>query len=247
MLSVTEHDSNLCSIFPIATFCHAHKNSYIFIYIFIFSTVIKRACCPSLLILIIASISSSQIITDNMSPSSEMMSLKDFEIGKPLGKGKFGHVYLARTKNEEFIVALKVLHKAQLIKDNMAHQLRREIEIQAHLNHKNILKMYHYFYDENRIYIVLEYAPRGELYKLLLKAGKFDEPKASNVCFVFENSLFSLLTLFFTQYALQMVDALEYCHQNNVIHRDIKPGKFGNNDFNIINNKKCLISNQKIF
>lgn len=119
------------------------------------------------------------------SRSSELMSLKDFEIGKPLGKGKFGHVYLARTKKEEFIVALKVLHKSQLVKDDMAHQLRREIEIQAHLNHKNILKMYHYFYDDDRIFIVLEYAPRGELYKLLTKAGRFDEAKSSVVCFAF--------------------------------------------------------------
>ncbi|KAH9400825.1 hypothetical protein TYRP_002404 [Tyrophagus putrescentiae] len=140
----------------------------------------------------------------NAEVTSTTMSIKDFEIGKPLGKGKFGHVYLARTRKEEFLVALKVLHKAQLIKDDMAHQLRREIEIQANLNHKNILKMYTYFYDEQRIFMVLEYAPRGELYKSLTKAGRFDEPKSST-------------------YALQMVDALEYCHQNDVIHRDIKP------------------------
>ena len=113
------------------------------------------------------------------------MKLSDLEIGKPLGKGKFGHVYLAKTKKENFIVALKVLHKPQLIKDDMAHQLRREIEIQAHLNHKNILKMYDYFFDKERIYIVLEYAPRGELYKILQKCGKFDEPKAATVSIVY--------------------------------------------------------------
>ncbi len=117
----------------------------------------------------------------NAEVTSTTMSIKDFEIGKPLGKGKFGHVYLARTRKEEFLVALKVLHKAQLIKDDMAHQLRREIEIQANLNHKNILKMYTYFYDEQRIFMVLEYAPRGELYKSLTKAGRFDEPKSSTV------------------------------------------------------------------
>jgi len=37
--------------------------------------------------------------------------LDDFEIGKPLGRGKFGHVYLAREKKSKFIVALKVLYK----------------------------------------------------------------------------------------------------------------------------------------
>lgn len=35
-------------------------------------------------------------------------SLDDFDIGKPLGKGKFGNVYLAREKNSKYIVALKV-------------------------------------------------------------------------------------------------------------------------------------------
>ncbi|KAK5980404.1 Protein kinase domain-containing protein, partial [Trichostrongylus colubriformis] len=59
--------------------------------------------------------------------------LDDFEIGRPLGKGKFGSVYLARVKENKFIIALKVLFKSQLVKSRVEHQLRREIEIQAHL------------------------------------------------------------------------------------------------------------------
>ena len=59
--------------------------------------------------------------------------LKDFDIGRPLGKGKFGNVYLAREKTTKFIVALKVLFKSQLQKAQVEHQLRREIEIQSHL------------------------------------------------------------------------------------------------------------------
>ena len=56
-------------------------------------------------------------------------SIDDFEIGIPLGKGKFGHVYLAREKKTKFIVALKILYKSQLKKSSIEHQLRREIEI----------------------------------------------------------------------------------------------------------------------
>ena len=59
--------------------------------------------------------------------------LDDFEIGRPLGKGKFGNVYLAREKKSLYIVALKVLFKTQLQKSHVEHQLRREIEIQSHL------------------------------------------------------------------------------------------------------------------
>ena len=38
-------------------------------------------------------------------------SLSNFDIGRPLGRGKFGHVYLAREKESHFIVALKILSK----------------------------------------------------------------------------------------------------------------------------------------
>lgn len=60
-------------------------------------------------------------------------SLDNFDIGKALGKGKFGNVYLAREKSSGFIVALKVLFKTQILKSNVEHQLKREIEIQTHL------------------------------------------------------------------------------------------------------------------
>lgn len=59
--------------------------------------------------------------------------LDNFDIGRPLGKGKFGNVYLAREKSSQFIVALKVLFKIQILKADVEHQLRREIEIQSHL------------------------------------------------------------------------------------------------------------------
>ena len=38
-------------------------------------------------------------------------SIDDFEIGKPMGRGKFGHVYLAREKKTKYIVALKIMYK----------------------------------------------------------------------------------------------------------------------------------------
>lgn len=44
-------------------------------------------------------------------------------------------MYLAREKKSHFIVALKVLFKSQIEKEGVEHQLRREIEIQAHLQY----------------------------------------------------------------------------------------------------------------
>ncbi|KAJ5072001.1 serine/threonine-protein kinase ial-related [Anaeramoeba ignava] len=130
--------------------------------------------------------------------------INDFEIGKPLGKGKFGNVYLAREKKSQYIVALKVLYKKELIRGKVEHQLRREIEIQSHLRHPNVLRLYGYFYDERRVYLILEFAGQGELYKILCKKGKFDEETAAN-------------------YIASIGSALSYCHSKHVIHRDIKP------------------------
>lgn len=89
--------------------------------------------------------------------------LADFDIGRPLGKGRFGNVYLAREKKSKYIVALKVLFKNVIQNMNNEHQVRREIEIQTHLRHPNILRMYGYFHDEHRVYLILEYAPKGKL------------------------------------------------------------------------------------
>ena len=93
--------------------------------------------------------------------------LDNFEIGRPLGRGKFGHVYLAREKSTKFIVALKILSQKQLMRCNLETQFRREIEIQSHLHHENILQLYGIFWNEKRIFLILEFAAHGELYKEL--------------------------------------------------------------------------------
>jgi len=146
----------------------------------------------------------AQVTTPGGLQPREHWSLKDFEIGKPLGRGKFGSVYLAREKRTKYIVAIKVMQKRQLSKANVEHQLRREIEIQSHLAHKNILRMYGYFYDEKRVYLILEFSPKGELYKDLTKQGRYSEARSAKYC-------------------LDLARALNYCHSKRVIHRDIKP------------------------
>ena len=80
-------------------------------------------------------------------------------------------------------------------------QNRREIEIQSHLRHPNILRLFGYFYDECRVYLILEFAPKGELYKSLKQQpeGRFEESISA-------------------KYINQMANALSYCHSKKVIH-----------------------------
>ncbi|KAJ5946256.1 hypothetical protein N7454_003095 [Penicillium verhagenii] len=127
-----------------------------------------------------------------------------FEIGKPLGKGKFGRVYLAKERSSGFVCALKVLHKSELQQGGVQKQVRREIEIQSNLRHPNVLRLYGHFHDSKRIFLILEFAGRGELYKHLRKEHRFPEWKAA-------------------QYIAQMAAALKYLHKKHVMHRDIKP------------------------
>ena len=113
-------------------------------------------------------------------------------------------MYLARHRETKAIVAIKMITKKQIVNNDIVFQLRREIEIHSHLKHPNILAMHGFFYDDKRIYIILDFAPYGELYKILQNEGKFSEERAA-------------------RYIFQVIQALNYTHKNKIIHRDIKP------------------------
>ena len=144
----------------------------------------------------------SQTITFNI----DQWDLSKFDVGKPLGKGRFGRVYLARVKESGYICVLKTISHKCVKSSAQVQLIAREIEINSHLSHENCLKMYGYFNDKDRFYLILEFANWGDLYGLMFKQPnrRFSEPNASN-------------------YVRQMIKALIYLHSKNVIHRDIKP------------------------
>ncbi|CAM4747953.1 unnamed protein product [Rotaria magnacalcarata] len=116
---------------------------------------------------------------EKKSSKSTSWTIEDFEIGNLLGRGRFGYVYCGREKQTRFVVALKILFKAQLKNSKMEQQVKREIEIQSNLKHPNILRLYGFFHDEQRIYLLLEYAPGGELYRRMQTEKVLRESEAA--------------------------------------------------------------------
>eukprot|EP00750_Incisomonas_marina_P024944 INCI5239.1.p1 GENE.INCI5239.1~~INCI5239.1.p1 ORF type:complete len:345 (+),score=82.52 INCI5239.1:62-1096(+) len=131
------------------------------------------------------------------------MSIEAFDIGRQLGRGKYGSVYLARVKANKRIVAIKVMFKQQVEENGIQHQIKREIEIQSRLKHAHILKLRGFFTDEKRVYMVMEYAKHGSMYDMLQKNGPLDEDEAR-------------------RYIQQMCSALFLLQKCHIIHRDLK-------------------------
>jgi len=132
--------------------------------------------------------------------------VEDFILGKPLGKGKFGNVYLGKQKLSNALVALKVLFKAPMLASKCVNNLRREVEIQYRLKHKNIVQLFGYFDDSKNVYLILEYLEKGELYKQIAKAGT--GYVSEDVC---------------RGYMLDVIAAVSHMHERHIWHRDLKP------------------------
>lgn len=139
-----------------------------------------------------------------MSSTTKSFKISDFKLGPKIGTGRYGVVYLATLKTPKYICALKVIKKSELYKLKSIILLQREVEIQSRLCHKNILRLFGYFYDSTNIYLILELAYNGNLYSELKRKNYFDEKTAF-------------------KYVFSVVSAIKYMHEKNIIHRDLKP------------------------
>ncbi len=130
--------------------------------------------------------------------------MDDFEILKPISKGAFGRVYLARKNESGELFAIKVMRKADLVRKNMVESARNERNILAMTSNPFVIRFYFSFTSRDNIYIVMEYSNGGDIASLLRSMGALDEHVAR-------------------RYISEVVLALEYCHAQGIIHRDIKP------------------------
>ncbi len=132
--------------------------------------------------------------------------IEDITLLRLLGKGSYGEVYLSQKQNALF--ATKKV-KRKKTDDEMTKYFKNEINILRILNHPNIVKLEEIKMDENNYYIVMEYINGGELSDYLNKYKEKYHAKA------FPEEI--------VQYLMkQIIDALIYIHDLNIIHRDLK-------------------------
>eukprot|EP01029_Cantina_marsupialis_P030874 TRINITY_DN856_c0_g1_i1.p1 TRINITY_DN856_c0_g1~~TRINITY_DN856_c0_g1_i1.p1 ORF type:complete len:437 (-),score=114.26 TRINITY_DN856_c0_g1_i1:1305-2615(-) len=127
-----------------------------------------------------------------------------YEIGKTLGEGTFGKVKFATNTDTGEKVAIKVLDKEKIQKQNMGAQIKKEISIMKMVRHDHVVDLKEVLASRTKIFIVLELITGGELFDLIVSEGRFDEDSAR-------------------YYFTQLVDGVSYCHGKGVCHRDLKP------------------------
>lgn len=129
---------------------------------------------------------------------------KRFVIMRTLGKGSFGKVKLAIHTQSGEKVAIKILEKNMIKKDEDLMRIRREIDILSKVRHQNIIQLYEVVETENYFFFIMEYAEEGELSEYIESRGRLSEEEA---CKFFQ----------------QLIQAIRYFHKLGCAHRDIKP------------------------
>ncbi|KAJ3124872.1 hypothetical protein HK098_000810 [Nowakowskiella sp. JEL0407] len=148
--------------------------------------------------------SGSNISSNEHKKKQKMPSIRDFEIIKPISRGAFGKVYLARKRTTQDLFAIKILKKEDMIRKNMVSQVLAERKVLALSRNPFVVKLYYAFQNKDYLYLVMEYMIGGDLSTLLGVMGVFSEDEARI-------------------YGAEVVLALEYLHSNGIVHRDLKP------------------------
>ncbi|KIO22251.1 hypothetical protein M407DRAFT_79414, partial [Tulasnella calospora MUT 4182] len=134
----------------------------------------------------------------------------DFDFGEMLGTGSYSSVMAAVNRTNGQTYAVKVIDKAHIIRYRKVKYANIEKTCLtsglggASSGHPGVIRMHYTFHDDTSLYFVLDLAPNGELNSLIRKLGSFSYPMVK-------------------YYTAQLVDTLEYIHNMNIVHRDVKP------------------------
>jgi eukaryotic-like serine/threonine-protein kinase len=132
-----------------------------------------------------------------------------YRLGKRIGVGGMGRVWLARDEVLRREVAVKEVLLPETPSEDEAHELRqrtlREARAAARLSHPNVVRIYDVMYADNRPWIVMEYVPSRSLAQVIKSDGPMRPDEAAIV-------------------GIAVLDALCAAHAAGVLHRDVKPG-----------------------
>ena len=98
-----------------------------------------------------------------------------YEIHKTLGEGTFGKVKRALNVETNEWVAIKVLDKEKIQKQNMGSQVKKEISIMKLFRDPNVVQLKEVLASRTKIFMVLELVTGGELFDKIVAEGRFTE------------------------------------------------------------------------
>ncbi|PQK12558.1 hypothetical protein BB8028_0003g11750 [Beauveria bassiana] len=131
--------------------------------------------------------------------------LQQYTLLHKLGKGHFAEVYLCIEKSTGKRFAVKIFTKTSGVEDKAKTEgLQQEIGMLMAVSHPNVLCLKDTFSERDRVYLVLELAPEGELFNYIVAKSKLSEDET--------RKLFK-----------QLFHGIKYLHERNIVHRDIKP------------------------
>lgn len=130
--------------------------------------------------------------------------LEDFyRLGRQLGKGSYGEVFLATDKLSGKKYAVKIITKNPNNRKQKKF-IERERTIMTTVHHDNIVRTLDVFEGPSKLAIVSEFMEGGELFDLIIASQYFTEDKARYIM-------------------RQILAGVQYLHSRNIVHRDIKP------------------------
>ncbi|CAL9728241.1 serine/threonine-protein kinase Rim15p [Monosporozyma unispora] len=132
-------------------------------------------------------------------------SIKDYDILKPISKGAYGSVYLARKKLTGEYFAIKVLKKLDMIAKNQVTNIKSERAILMVQSEKSyVAKLFATFQNKDNLFLVMEYLPGGDLAALIKMMGYLPDKWCK-------------------QYLSEIICSVNDMHQEGIIHHDLKP------------------------
>ena len=132
--------------------------------------------------------------------------INNYLLERKLGEGGMSEVYFARHNRIDRVVAIKILHKNLFDNESVRNRFKNEANALIKLEHPNIVKIFDYIEQDNMACLIVEYIDGITLDDFINKfSGPIPETKATGII-------------------CTVLDAVQYAHNNRILHRDIKPG-----------------------